>query len=360
MPDFDTGLQSDDACPTAPSKSAVYLQNVTGDKGNHIPTAPNWWISPDIGLNPGTAFDGIAKKGQANVIRVRPHVSAGCTVNSPIGDHTIRVDLYVCGPSATPWGPGATSVHQIGTANINQFDGAGNAQVDDSGVLTTADHFLAMADWTPAPVDPTDADDPQNAGHRCLIARAYPRGANVDTSRFHQPDDPHYCQRNIEIQVVSGVKAEGGHGIAEALLPDRRTKLWHAKVRIANLNREERAVTPLRLAWDPKPNQVLQRQINAALKKVKHPVKGIGGPPKKLQVRPKDLPRGTDVQQFDVHGEVPQYMAFPVMRPGEERFVTAQFDLHHLKKGELAVFHANHMGDNGVPVGGFTWAFVMA
>lgn len=356
---LDPGLEADDACANAPSKSAVYLENVSGDKGDHIPTAPVWWVSPDIGLNPGSAFDGIAKKGQANVIRVRPHVSAGCTVNSPIGNNSVRVDLYVCGPSATPWGPGSTSAHLIGSGTINQFDGSGNPQIDDTGVLTTADHFLHFADWTPTPANPMDPDDPQNAGHRCLIARAYPRGANVSTSQFFQPDDPHYCQRNIEIRVVSNVAGEGGDGIGNFLLPDKRTKLWHAKVRIANVVGEQ-AVTPLRIAWDPKPNRQLQSQIKARFRKVKRTVKGVGGPPKKLQVRPKDLPRGTETIGFNPKAEQPEFFAHVPMRAGEERFVTVQFDLHHLKKGELAVFHANHMGNEGIPIGGFTWAFVKA
>jgi hypothetical protein len=349
---LDPNLSVVDECQNAPSKTNIYVEQNSGDKGVHNPGVP-FWISPDIAINPGTSFDGIAATNKPNDLAVRPHVSPGCTV--PGANPRVRINLYVCTPSMSPFQPGSTY------ARLIRSDDVPAANVDVNGLTTTGDHFdhfTAAGPWTPAPANPADPDDPQNPGHRCLIARCYPTGTNPDTTDFHIPDDPHSCQRNMELQVVNNLKGTGadGEGIADPHNMNKRSKMWEFGVLVANVELEP-AQAELHVDWAGKPPAALMREIKRGFSKAGVKTGQIGAQPPKFGIRPKDLPRGFETGQPS--RERASFTAVGQLAPREERRVHLQFDLAHLKRGELAIFHAYHMS-RGRMLGGITWALRMA
>jgi hypothetical protein len=340
-----------DQCANAPSKTNIYVEQDSGDKGVHAPGVP-FWISPDIAINPGTALAGIAAANKPNDVAVRPHVSPGCAV---AGGAKVRIKLYVCSPNISPLVPGSTF------ARLIRSDDVVAANVDVNGLTTTADHFdhfTAAGPWTPAPADPADPNDPQNPGHRCLIARCYPSNLFPDTSEFHLPDDPHSCQRNMEIQVVNNLKGTGedGEGIANPHDVNKRSKMWEFRVIVANAEPQP-AEAEFRVDWAGKVAAPLMREIKHGFSKAGVKVGKIGAQPPKFGIRPKDLPKGFEVAPPS--RDRASFAAVGRLEPLEERPVILQFDLAHLKKGELAIFHTYHMS-RGQMIGGMTWALRMA
>ena len=349
---LDPNLSTADECQNAPSKTNIYVEQNSGDKGVHNPGVP-FWISPDIAINPGTSFEGIAASNKPNDVAVRPHVSPGCTV--PGATPRVRIKLYVCTPTMSPLVPGSPY------ARLIRSDDVPAANVDVNGLTTTADHFdhfTAAGPWTTAPADPTDPDDPQNPGHRCLIARCYPVGANPDVTDFHIPDDPHSCQRNMAIQVVNNLKGTGedGEGIANPHNVNKRTKMWEFRVIVAN-DQPQPAEAELRVDWAGKVAAPLMREIKGGFSKAGVKVGKVGAQPAQWGIRPRDLPKGFEM--IRPSRESASFGAVGRLEPFDERRVILQFDLAHLNKGELAVFHTYHMSQ-GRRLGGMTWALRMA
>lgn len=348
----DPNLVTQDACASAPSRSSIYVEQNSGDKGDHNTGLP-FWISPDIAINPGTTYAGIAASNIPNDLAVRPHVSPGCTV--PGTNPRVRIKLYVCTPSMSPLVPGTTYARLIRSDDVPAGD------VDVNGLTTTSDHFdhfTAAGPWTPMPADPADPDDPQAIGHRCLIARCYPVGTFPSTSSFFIPDDPHSCQRNMEIQVVNNLKgtADDGEGIAHPKKVNKRTKMWEFRVLVANPE-PMAAPVELRIDWVGKPSGPLMKQIKAGFKWAGVKVGHIGAVPPRWGIRRRDLPRGFEV--VEPNSDSPSWGAFGRLGPFEERQVVMQLDLAHLHRGELAVFHSYHVGANRQMLGGMTWALRM-
>jgi hypothetical protein len=167
----DHGL-SNDTC--------IFMAALPGDQGNHN-AHDVWWLSPDISLiAPNTGADN-ADAGQTNSITVSFHrkpLGDACTFP---GDESINVEVWVANPSLIM----SPSLH--GSATRVGFIGAPVPAEGDTGTQ----HF----DWdVPASLP---ASDPQSAGHKCLVARAYPSSGTPSTSSFFVPGDQHVAQHNL-------------------------------------------------------------------------------------------------------------------------------------------------------------------
>jgi hypothetical protein len=147
---------------------------------------PSWWLSDDVKLiNPAS---GVAQQGATNTVQVTVRKAAG-QCSFPAAADFIKVELYVCDPTGSPFGSiaGNTKVKKIG-----------EAQADPS----LAQDVKQIA-WA-IPAVPTH--DAEKTGHKCLIARAAantlldPTGNN---SLNFLPDDQHYAQHNICISMCS-------------------------------------------------------------------------------------------------------------------------------------------------------------
>ncbi len=160
--------------------------------------APNFWLSEDVKItNPKT---GVALPGAKNDVTITVRRSPNDNCNLPMGTEFIEVDLYICNPTASPLGPGSPNVKKILDAT-----GAPPAEitVDLANLMTPGAAFPKTIKWNLPALGPT-SHPAETAGHKCLIARAYPDPLTASaTSLTFLPDDQHYAQRNICIQTCS-------------------------------------------------------------------------------------------------------------------------------------------------------------
>lgn len=179
MPDLDPGLSVQQPGGPIPDR-CIYMRAIAGDTGaqaNGARIVPAvWWLSPDIELTGPVSgadrADPPAPGQLPNRVVVRFNVRANCTP----ADTKARADAWICNPSLVVSPPNGV---QIGT-----------------GLVTWSQITTKEFAWTlPTPTPP--ASDPQGPGHKCLVARCYPRNLTPDANDFHRVDDPHVAQRNI-------------------------------------------------------------------------------------------------------------------------------------------------------------------
>jgi len=175
--------------PNDPGLSAdncIFMEAISGDGGNHTPNGV-WWLSPDINLvGPTSGLDN-ADAGQTNPVTVSFHRKpAGSNCSFP-GDESLSVELWVANPSLVM----SPRVH-LSAARVG-FIGAPVPAEGASG--------SQQIDWD-APAAPPP-NDPQSAGHKCLIARSYPSSGVPSNSNFFVPGDQHVTQHNLCIVRIS-------------------------------------------------------------------------------------------------------------------------------------------------------------
>lgn len=150
-----------------------------------------WWTSPDIGiLDPGHQTDSMG-----NYLFVYDAIMPGFTYKWMVSVHrnqrcatvpqgtTIVAELWAADPSLVIAPQNSVKIGSVEDANL---PGAGNS------------HWIAPQPanyWTPS----TSSGAPDGPGHKCLVARCYPKGETPDSNDFHCPDDPHVAQHNIFI-----------------------------------------------------------------------------------------------------------------------------------------------------------------
>jgi len=151
---------------------------------------PNWWNSPDIGVN---AFGGAVADEGANTIHLRVHLGAGETFS----DSQAEIEVFVGNPSLvmTP----TSGTINLGTVLVAKTDfpaGGGSVETELPWNVT---------------VDPADPGGIDQPGHRCLIARVYPFTSGKP-SDFQVPTDQHEAQRNLCIVECADAGGAGGAG----------------------------------------------------------------------------------------------------------------------------------------------------
>src|SRR5262249_5053303 len=152
---------------------------------NHM--APIWWHSPDVTI--AGAPMGHVLGNTNNKVHVIPRRKSGnCnlppqTTINPDGSAVVLVGLYVCIPGPVIDPTDTTQAKPLGTQAASLQPGANPTVVFD---------FATSNDVT----------KPDGPGHKCLIARSYPDALTPDLSSLtYLPDDQHYAQQNICIQV---------------------------------------------------------------------------------------------------------------------------------------------------------------
>ena len=172
--------------PGLSNDTCIFVEAITGDGGTHDSHGV-WWLSPDIKLVGPISGADTGDAGQNNPITVTFHrkpASSNCTFP---GDEGVTVEVWVANPSLaiSPAVPGsATRVGFIGS--LLPPEGANGTQEIDWSALR-APH----------------ANDPQNPGPKCLVARAYPSSGIPNTSSFFVPGDQHAAQRNLCVIATS-------------------------------------------------------------------------------------------------------------------------------------------------------------
>src|SRR3989442_11180648 len=173
--------------PGLSNDNCIFLEAISGDGGNHNANGV-WWLSPDINLVGPVSGPDSADAGQNNPVTVNFHrkpVDSNC--NFP-GDESLNVEVWVANPSLVI----SPRVH-LSSARVG-FIGSPVPAEGASGAQ--------QIDWD-APAAPPP-DDPQSAGHKCLIARAYPSSGVPSTSAFFVPGDQHVAQHNLCIVRTPG------------------------------------------------------------------------------------------------------------------------------------------------------------
>ena len=300
MPDIDPGLTPNDLC--------VFMRATntdTGPTGTGARTSfPVWWLSPDITLVGPTSGNDKADPGPAvNSVTVNFTLKNNCAL--PVdANNRVRVELYVGNPSLvmTP----ASNTKLISTSLVvNPIVGANSKAVS----------------WTIPGPPPPPSSEPDSAGHKCLIARCYPRNLTPDPGAFHQVDDIHLAQRNICIVPCASPCGQ--------------------EVQTANPTREFEKVT-LRVVADLRPNRHVLKTVMEHLSKLKGFKQLSPKPPPRSSLQLKDFPDAkvqdyTQKPRDGMYGRLksPNFQAQIVMKPKQVtsfRFMTdmgrARFGAH--------------------------------
>ncbi|HSK71886.1 MAG TPA: hypothetical protein VK892_09345 [Pyrinomonadaceae bacterium] len=293
--------------------------------------APNWWLSDDVKL---AAASGVAVPGQKNdvniIVRRKPQ---GCTL--PNETDYVKVDLYVCNPTASPMTTSSPNVKKILDAT-----GPPSEILVDIASLPSGGNFAQTVKWDLPPLSAT-SHPAETAGHKCLIARAYPNplsgGINIGDYAAPPPDQ-HYAQRNICIQTCSSPC-----GI----------DVW-----TENLDRERAKNVKFEVIADTNPSEAVLKVALPLLKEIPGFRRVVKGTPRKgFGLEFPDFPdaRKTDNTRpgclggiskiFGLGGTAfrPSFAAEVKVSPGQfsiYRFVT---DLDGAESGDAFIFHLRHI-----------------
>ncbi len=163
------------------------------------PGAPDWWLSEDVKItNPPS---GVAQPGTQNDVQITVrHKPKGCAL--PANSDFVKVDLYVCNPTASP--PVTTSGQVKKILDATSMPPA-DIVVDfgtSPGQLSPGGSAAKIVKWDLPALPTHPAEMP---GHKCLIARAYasPLTGGTNIGDYVSSSDQHYAQRNICILTCS-------------------------------------------------------------------------------------------------------------------------------------------------------------
>ncbi len=166
--------------PGFASDTCIFIEAAPGDGGVHDGNGI-WWLSPDLTLVGPTSGLNQADGGQINRIRVklrRKPVASNCIFP---GAESITVETWVANPSLAMIPSNANSSRRVG------FIG--------SPVPAEGGSATQLVDWQPRAGLPRA--DPESAGQKCLIARAYPDNLTSSATQFFVPGDQHVVQHNL-------------------------------------------------------------------------------------------------------------------------------------------------------------------
>lgn len=306
------------------------------------PGAANWWLSDDVKL---AAASGVAIPGQKNdvnlTVRRKPQ---GCTL--PAETDFVKVDLYVCNPTASP--PTTTSPN---VKKILDATGVPSEILVDIASLPVGGSFAQTVKWDLPPLSGT-SHPAETAGHKCLIARAYPNplsgGINIGDYAA-PPSDQHYAQRNICIQTCSSPCG---------------VEVW-----TENEDKERPRVVKFEVMADTNPSEAVLKVALPLLQEVPGFKRVVKGTPRKgFGLEFPDFPdaiktdntrRGCLGGIFGLGGAAfrPSFAADVKLDPGRTstyRFLT---DLDGAESGDAFVFHLTHV-ENGKVLSGLTMLMV--
>ena len=162
----------------------LMLRDAGDDLGGIPYPGPNWWLSPDITANPGTAFeDANIRVGAANPIDVRVTNSGSCALAA-------GATYDVC----LGWGPPSGSIaHPLPAAQVIQCQ---TVTVPAGGWAVGAPRTTTFS-WTP------DAASVP-LGHHCLVAWVNHASDPVLNTPSVRVDD-NRAQQNIEFVMPPGL-----------------------------------------------------------------------------------------------------------------------------------------------------------
>jgi hypothetical protein len=162
--------------------------------------SPYWWTSDDVMIT-GPSATGVAQPGVINSVQVTVRQKPqGCTL--PSQTDFVKVDLYVCNPTASP--PVITSGQVKKILDANPMNPTFPDITVDLANLPNGGSFPQTVQWDLPPISGS-SHPAETAGHKCLIARAYPNTltGGINIGDYVQSGDQHYAQRNICIQTCS-------------------------------------------------------------------------------------------------------------------------------------------------------------
>jgi len=166
--------------PGLSNDTCIFLEAVTGDGGNQN-VNDIWWLSPDIKLVGPVSGPDKADAGQINPITVNFHRKAASSNCIFPGDESVTIEVWVANPSLV-MSPGVRQ----SSARVGFI---GSFLPTEGGTRTQ------QIDWdVPAVSHP---NDPQNPGHKCVVARVYPSSGVGSSTSFFVPGDQHVAQHNL-------------------------------------------------------------------------------------------------------------------------------------------------------------------
>ena len=363
--------------------------------------SPWWWLSPDLGIGGLDAQLGtVADVPGDNDFYVRVWLNNNLTFTQS----QARVDLYLANPDVSM--TLIAAAFKLGSVLINKSafpTGTGRNVIRSETVTLPLPRPSGTA---------IKATDPDQAGHRCIIARVYPNGTAAPPTNFTVPVEQHEAQLNISVVKVSGfaagTMAGAGGGMTgtaegEPLGPDEGG-LWNFLIEtsVANPDETPEIVTLVATAGAEVPRPVLRLP---ALRRV-----GFNGTvsPARTVALNFDLPREQlpdeewkqgeegelvsvpleepwqpklyDAKQTTIGpsiidqliGILPGFLSKPIrdlpfLRPKQPRFAVQaeliprrvarfalQADMSSTKPGEAQVFHIEQTNADGRPSGGIT------
>ena len=322
--------------PNLNSDTCIFMQ----------PGSPNWWLSEDVKL---AAASGVAVPGQKNDVNITVRRKAqDCTL--PENTDFVKVDLYVCNPTASPTTTTSPNVKKI----LDATSAPASEILVDIASLPSGGSFAQTVKWDLPPL--SGASHPaETAGHKCLIARAYPNplsgGINIGDYAA-PPSDQHYAQRNICVQTCSSPC-----GI----------DVW-----TENVNKERPQNVKFEVIADTQPSEEVLKVALPLLQQVPGFKRVVNGTPRKGFGL--DLPDFPDAKKTDNTrpgclggitkifgsggaGFRPSFAAEVKLAPSQfsiYRFVT---DLDGAQSGDAFIFHLTHI-ENGNVLSGLTMLMV--
>jgi hypothetical protein len=321
-----------------------------------------WWESDDISI-PGDQ----AQVG-ANTVTVTGRKNVGTLSSSQV-----RIEAYIANPSFVMSPTNTPYTRKIGKVDLNVSD------LDTAGPATGVSAAI-VPDLTIPPPPPADPNDAVGLGHRCIVARIFPKTFTPPTSAFTPDVEQHECQRNISVVLVRMLKAEEQNAAGAGKGQTGLNREWPLLLnldglldfRIDTAARTSKAEDVLlRATWaNGNPGT---RHIAARLKRtrvfrgfarkppegfaynVKLPLQDI---PHAKGQKPY-IPKVLKVKDGTKNAKLPRYDALVRLQPKKPARVALNVNLGGSSTAGLAhVFYLEQLTAKGKPQGGITLVFV--
>jgi len=314
--------------PGFASDTCIFMEAAPGDGGVHDGNGV-WWLSPDLSLVGPTSGLDQADAGQVNKIRVkvrRKPVASNCTFP---GAESITVETWVANPSLAMAPFNANSTRRVG------FIG--------SPVPAEGGSAAQQVEWQPRSGLPRT--DPEAAGQKCLVARAYPDNLTPSAIQFFVPGDQHVVQHNLCVVSCPGNTQRPCSFNISTVNPLARASVLKIKVKAV---------------FDANPSEFVRTAVFKRLNSTPglHPL--ATHPPPSF---------GFDFSSVPIAGLIPQPTVPPITTPTSTesqlhlagQLITFQF-FAKLKgpAGSAYIFHITQTGVDNSPQGGLTLVMLAA